>query len=100
MIVSARGEAGGPDPLSSALLEPLRLRHDIACDAAARYANAGFRVICQDVILGPLLEEVVRGLRRHGLAVVVLDPGADVVAAREARRSKRAYRVRYHPKPW
>jgi predicted kinase len=91
MIVGGREAAGGPD-LSSAFLEQLRLRYDIACDAAERYADAGFQVVYQDVILGPLLEQVVSRLRRHGLAVVVLNPAADVVAVREAGRSKRAYR--------
>jgi predicted kinase len=90
MIVSGRA-AAGPN-LSQAFLEQLRLRYQIACDAAERYAAAGFQVIYQDVILGPLLEEVVRRLRPHGLAVIVLDPKVDVVAAREAARSKSAYR--------
>ena len=90
MIVSGR-EAAGPD-LSHAFLEQLRLRYQIACDAAERYAAAGFQVIYQDVILGPYLEEVVSRLRPHGLAVIVLDPTAHVVARREAARAKSAYR--------
>src|SRR5579871_1182705 len=96
MIVSGREEPSGPE-LSPAFLEQLRLRYAIACDAAERYAAAGFQVIYQDVILGPLLSEVVDRIRPLGLAVVVLDPAADVVARREAGRPKTAYRGALSP---
>ncbi len=96
MIVRGREEPAGPE-LGPAFLDQLRLRYAIACDAAERYAAAGFQVIYQDVILGPLLGEVVDRLRPLGLAVVVLDPGADVIARREAGRPKTAYRGAMSP---
>ena len=89
MIVSGRVEMT-PDPSASAL-EQLRLRHTAAAAAAQVYLAAGFSVVYQDVILGDVLDEVVGFYDQHPLHVVVLCPSANVVAEREARRSKRGY---------
>ena len=91
MIVTGRAESAG-GTLDPAFLEQLRLRYAIAGEVAERYAAAGFQVVYQDVILGPLLQEVVERLKPLGLAVVVLDPSADAIARREAGRGKTAYR--------
>jgi chloramphenicol 3-O-phosphotransferase len=91
MIVAGRAEAPGPE-LSDEFRAQLQLRYDIACEAARRYAEAGFQVVYQDVIVGPALLDIVDRLRPLGLAVIVLDPDPAVVAAREAGRGKTAYR--------
>lgn len=71
--------------------EQLRLRYRLAAAAAEMYCAAGFTVIYQDVIIGPVIQEVVDELRRQPLYVVVLCPSPEVVAEREAGRAKQSY---------
>ncbi|MEU0153111.1 AAA family ATPase [Micromonospora fulviviridis] len=89
MIVSGRAEMTAE--LSDEAWRQLRLRYDLAASAADRYAAAGFTVVLQDVVLGPELPALVDRIRHRPLAVVVLAPRADVVAARERDRTKRGY---------
>lgn len=90
MIVNGRVEMG-PDG-SEAAMAQLRLRYRLAATAAASYRQAGFPGIYQDVIIGPLLGEVVDMLRGlQPLHVVVLCPSAEAVARREAERGKVGY---------
>ncbi len=70
-------------------LDQLRLRYKAAADVAQRYSDAGFHVIYQDTIVGPILDEVL-GLYAS-LNVVVLHPSATVIQAREDGREKTAY---------
>jgi chloramphenicol 3-O-phosphotransferase len=58
------------------------------CDT---YADAGFTVVAQDVVLGDELSEMVAMIRTRPLHVVVLAPRPEAVAAREAKRGKQAY---------
>lgn len=88
MIVSGRADMAS-EPSSQAL-EQLRLRYRAAAAAARVYRGAGFAVVLQDVVLGPMLEEVV-ALHDRPLFVIVLCPVARVVAQREAARVKRGY---------
>lgn len=92
MIVSGRVEMSPPFP-EEAFVQ-LRLRYRLSASAADQYCAAGFTVVYQDVIVGPMLQEVVDGLRAKGwpLYVVVLAPLPDVVAEREAGRGKVGYR--------
>jgi predicted kinase len=90
MIVTGRAQAFGPD-LSDEFKSQLELRYDIACDAVRRYAEAGFQVVYQDIMAGPQLQTIADRLRPLGVAIIVLDPDPDVVAAREAGRGKSAY---------
>ncbi|MFI7283123.1 AAA family ATPase [Micromonospora chersina] len=89
MIVSGRAEMTAE--LGDEAWRQLRLRYDLAASAADRYAAAGFTVVLQDVVLGPELPAVVDRIRHRPLAVVVLAPRADVVAARERDRPKQGY---------
>ncbi|MFG3299978.1 AAA family ATPase [Micromonospora chersina] len=89
MIVSGRAEMTAE--LGDEAWRQLRLRYDLAASAADRYAAAGFTVVLQDVVLGPELPAVVDRIRHRPLAVVVLAPRADVVAARERDRRKQGY---------
>jgi chloramphenicol 3-O-phosphotransferase len=67
------------------------LRHLLTARTCDTYADAGFTVVAQDVVLGDELSEMVAMIRTRPLHVVVLAPRPDAVAAREAKRGKRAY---------
>jgi predicted kinase len=89
MIVTGRA-ALEPDTMQEAEAQ-LLLRYDLAAAAARRYADAGFHVIWQDVILGPHLATVVEKLAGTDHGVLVLCPSPAAVAAREAGRAKTGY---------
>ena len=89
MIVSGRAEmAPGAGDEAARQLE---LRYRLAARTAETYAEAGFAVVLQDVILGPYLARVVELVRVRPLHVVVLAPAPAVVAEREAGRAKTGY---------
>ena len=89
MIVSGRVE---PTPeMGQEGLDQLRLRYRIAAAVADAYVDAGFTVVAQDVIVGGLLEEALGLFRRRPLALVVLAPTREAVAARAGARAKNAY---------
>ncbi len=70
----------------------LDLRYRITAAAADTYAGAGFTVVLQDIVIGDYLSRYVSYVKSRPLHVVVLTPRADIVAEREAARSKTAYR--------
>lgn len=87
MIVGGRavpgeGEAGRAQ---------LKLRYALAAQAADAYAEAGFTVVWQDVVLRDDLPEAVRRLARWRPGVVVLCPGAKTLAVRDREREKTGY---------
>jgi len=93
MIVNGRAEM---EPgFSERAWEQLRLRYRLAAATSDLYCAAGFTVVYQDVIIGPILGEVIEGFRRfgapHPLYVVVLCPSPEVVVVREAARVKKGY---------
>jgi len=88
-IVSGRHEmtpTASPEALSQ-----LRLRYRLAAAAADTYFKAGFTVVLEDVIAGPLLCECVELIQSRPLHVVVLVPSVPTVAAREAARDTDGY---------
>ena len=88
MIVNGRvNMSSGP---SEVALQQLSLRYDLGVSAALRYAEGGFTVIYQDVILGEYLRSVSERLR-PGDCVFVLCPSCDALAHREASRTKTGY---------
>ena len=89
MIVN--GRAAMDVPLSAEAERQLQLRYDLAAETARRYAQSGWTVVYQDIILGPMLIEVVASLRPFKRAVVVLCPRADSLAARDLARHKQGY---------
>jgi predicted kinase len=89
MIVNGRAEMN--PRAEDAALAQLRLRYGLAAKAADGYCAAGFAVVYQDVILGPLLREVVELIETRPLRVVVLCPSPEAVADREAARAKTGY---------
>ncbi|WP_406633324.1 AAA family ATPase [Amycolatopsis sp. WGS_07] len=90
MVVNGRVEMGPADPPAEAIRQ-LRLRYALAAQVADGYADAGFDVVLQDIVLGEYLTEMVDALRTRPCYVVVLAPSPEVVARREAARGKTAY---------
>lgn len=83
MIVNGRASMGPAEPPEEAVRQ-LRLRYRLAAQAADGYAEAGFTVVLQDIVLGGYLTEMVELIRTRPLYVVVLAPRPAVVAEREA----------------
>jgi cytidylate kinase len=96
MVVSGRADMGPADPSAEAIRQ-LRLRYALAASVADGYADAGFTVVLQDIVLGGYLAEMVAAIRTRPLQVVVLAPRAAVVRerdlARQAARGKVAYQA-------
>jgi len=88
-IVAGREEMT-PEASDEALAQ-LRLRYRITASAARTYVEAGFDVIVDDVVAGPMLAEVVEQLRIGPGRVFVLLPSRKAVAARERDRSQAGY---------
>lgn len=88
-IVSGRVEVT-PDPSPEAV-EQLRLRYRLAAAAAAGYFEAGFSVVLEDVVAGPILGDWRMMLRSRPCHVIVLLPSAEAVALREADRTEKGY---------
>jgi chloramphenicol 3-O-phosphotransferase len=90
MVVAGREEMTA-EPSDDAWRQ-LRLRYRLGAATAEAYHEAGFAVVLQDVVVGPVLADVVASITRRPLVVVVLCPSVDAVAARESGRGKSAYR--------
>jgi GrpB-like predicted nucleotidyltransferase (UPF0157 family)/chloramphenicol 3-O-phosphotransferase len=88
-ITSGRAEMT-PDASTEAL-EQLDLRYRLAAAAADTYSQAGFTVVLEDVVAGPLLGEFRTSIRSRPCHVVVLMPSPEAIAEREAGRTKKGY---------
>jgi predicted kinase len=88
-IVSGREEMT-PDGWPAAL-DQLRLRYKLAAAVADGYFEAGFGVVLEDVVAGPILRDYYAMIRSRPCHVVVLLPSPEVVAAREAARGQKGY---------
>lgn len=89
MIVSGREEMTS-SPSAEALAQ-LGLRYELGTMVAARYCDAGFDVVFQDIIIGDDLRRVVGLLGERTVHVIVLSPSTDVLARRDMGRHKRGY---------
>ncbi|MCY8911708.1 AAA family ATPase [Bacillus atrophaeus] len=89
MIVN--GEVQMSDTPSKEALEQLLLRHQLAAKAADMYFESGFNVVLQDIIIGPMLGDMVEFIKSRPLYVIVLAPRPDIIAAREFSRPKKGY---------
>ncbi|MFD0717426.1 AAA family ATPase [Paenibacillus sp. GCM10027626] len=89
MVVSDRKEVN-PDA-DEEVLAQLRLRYRLAAQAADTYCQAGFTVVVQDVVIGPMLQEFVSFAASRPFYTVVLTPSIETVASREAGRAKKGY---------
>jgi predicted kinase len=89
MIIN--GQAEMSFNLSDEAHNQLQLRYDLAVATAKRYADAGFTVIYQDIVIGSALSQIAAAFTPYSLSVVVLCPRADVVAVRDLARRKTGY---------
>ena len=89
-VVSGRAEMSA-EPTEEAI-DQLRLRYELAASCADRYVEAGFTTVLQDVVVGPMLAEMVNLIVTRPLAVIVLAPSATEVQRREQQREKTGYR--------
>ncbi|MFE3170310.1 AAA family ATPase [Amycolatopsis sp. NPDC059090] len=96
MVVNGRVEMGPADPPAEAIRQ-LRLRYALAAQVADGYAEAGFTVVLQDIVLGEHLTEMVDALRTRPCYVVVLAPSAAVVEQRDAARQAARGKIAYQP---
>jgi hypothetical protein len=78
-----------PEPTREAL-DQLSLRYRLAATAADAYFEAGFAVVWEDVVAGPMLEQTLALVRSRPFHVVVLLPSPETVAARDAAREQSA----------
>ncbi|WP_435921507.1 AAA family ATPase [Paenibacillus sp. DYY-L-2] len=74
-------------------LEQLRLRYRLAAQSADAYAEAGFTVVVQDVVVGKVLNDFISYVRNRPLYVVVLCPSTTAVSRREEARAKKGYGI-------
>ena len=89
-IVSGRHDMSSP-PSDDALAQ-LRLRYRLMAQTTDAYAAEGMTVVAEDVIIGPMLSDVIAMIRTRPLAVVVLAPSVAVIRQHEAGRAKSGYR--------
>jgi chloramphenicol 3-O-phosphotransferase len=94
MVVNGRADMT-PNPSSDAIAQ-LNLRYDLAALTADRFAEAGFDVIVQDVILGKDLADFVKRVDSPERYLVVLSPRVSVLEWREEQRIKEGY-VHFSP---
>jgi hypothetical protein len=89
MVVSGRADMR-PDA-GEAELHQLLLRYQGTLAVAAVYLDAGFDVVVEDVIIGPMLPKFLELIPVPEVHLVLLDPGAATVADRDRGRSKTGY---------
>lgn len=94
-VVSGRAEMS-PEPSEDAIAQ-LHLRYRLAGITADTYAAAGFTVVVQDVAFGSALPTFVEAVTWPHRYVVMLAPTADVLAKREANRTKTGYSAAFTP---
>ena len=95
MIVNGAAEMG--PVLSQEALAQLALRRHLAWQAARAYAQAGFSVVYQDILIGPALAQAVESLADLAPRVVVLNPRPGILAERDSARHKRGYGEGFPP---
>lgn len=81
-----------PDPSAEAVRQ-LKLRYQISASVADMYVKAGFSVVMQDVIVGPMLKEFVEMIQSKRVFLVVLSPDEKTITDREKARGKTGYGV-------
>jgi predicted kinase len=96
MVVNGRVDMGPANPPTEALRQ-LRLRYALAASVADGYADAGFTVVLQDIVLGAHLTEMIAMIRTRPRYLIVLAPRPDVVRTRDEARQAARGKVAYKP---
>ena len=94
-IVSGRVEPTASMPPEA--MRQLLLRYRLAMSVADDYVRAGFTTVLQDIVVGPVLADVIEMSTTRPLHLIVLDPDTDAVVERETRRSKHGYDQHWTP---
>ena len=89
MVVTGREEMTAQPSLEA--ISQLTLRYELSAMVARRYLASGFDVIYQDVIVGPMLTEVLNSLSDLEPKLVVLRASTSVIEQRERQRPKVGY---------
>lgn len=89
MIVTGREEFL-PNPSPEAVRQ-LQLRYQISASVADLYVKAGFNVVVQDIIVGPMLKEFIDSIQSSPVFLVVLSPNEKTIMEREESRRKTGY---------
>jgi predicted kinase len=89
MIVTGREEFL-PNPSQEAVRQ-LRLRYQISATVADMYVKAGFHVVIQDIIVGPMLKEFIDTIQSSLVFLIVLSPNEKTIMNREESRNKTGY---------
>jgi predicted kinase len=89
MIVTGREEFL-PNPSQEAVRQ-LRLRYQISASVADMYVKAGFHVVIQDIIVGPMLKEFIDTIQSCPVFLIVLSPNEKTIMNREESRNKTGY---------
>jgi len=69
----------------------LHLRYTLAAKSADGYAEAGYTVVWQDCVIGPMLGEIETMVSTRPLDIIVLAPRPEIVEWRDLHRHKRGY---------
>jgi predicted kinase len=93
MVVTGRADMR-PDAGEAELCQ-LLLRYEGALAVASVYLNAGFDVVVEDVIIGPVLRKFLALVPVPEVHLVFLDPNARALAERDRARPKTAYGERW-----
>lgn len=75
----------------------LELRHRLATDAVRSFAQSGFTVVYEDILIGQHLTSAVERLADLKPRVVVLTPSVGVLAERDRKRGKTGYSETFPP---
>jgi hypothetical protein len=87
----------GGSVLTDRARQLLDLRYRLSALTADEYCDAGFTSVVQDNIFGADVVRWLELIRSRPRQLVVLRPGKDVVAARDAERRARTGKVAYRP---
>jgi len=90
MMVSGRADMR-PDAAAEALRQ-LALRYSAALAVADVFLSAGFDVVVEDVIIGPIVRDFLGLVPVPEFHLVFLDPDAAAIEQRERERDRIAYR--------
>lgn len=89
MIVTGREEFL-PNPSQEAVRQ-LQLRYQISASVADMYVAAGFNVVVQDIIIGPMLKDFIDSIQSSPVFLIVLSSNEKTIIEREKSRGKTGY---------
>ncbi len=95
MMINGKADIG--PVLNADAKAQLHLRQQLSTDAVRRFANSGFAVIYEDILIGSDLLSALERLTDLSPRVVVLTPSVQSLAKRDRERNKSGYSERFPP---